>query len=81
MRQIENRICKYVAITAIISLMDYHLEEVCEHLLSQPLPLDPGTRWCWREIGNKDSVGCQVGVELPIYTRTHTYYIDIYIYI
>lgn len=57
MRQIENRSCRYVAITAIVSLMKHHPEEVSEYLLSQPLPLDPGTRLCWREIGNDEYLG------------------------
>lgn len=67
MRQIENRSCRYVAITAIVSLMKHHPEEVSEYLLSQPLPLDPGTRLCWREIGNDEYLGGRVGVDFPIY--------------
>ncbi|XP_029176005.1 LOW QUALITY PROTEIN: maestro heat-like repeat-containing protein family member 1 [Nylanderia fulva] len=57
MRQIDNKVCKYSATVAIISLMKHHLEEVCEHLLSQPLPLDAGTKLCWEEIRNNDSIG------------------------
>ncbi|XP_077256814.1 maestro heat-like repeat-containing protein family member 1 [Temnothorax americanus] len=57
MRQMENASCRYIATVAIVSLMKHHPEEVTEHLLSQPLPLDPGTALCWKEIGNNDSLG------------------------
>ncbi|KAL0107180.1 hypothetical protein PUN28_015596 [Cardiocondyla obscurior] len=56
-RQMENVSCRYIATVAIVSLMKHHPEEVVEHLLSQPLPLDPGTALCWKEIGNNDSLG------------------------
>lgn len=77
MRQIDNLSCKYSATVAIISLMKHHLEEVCEHLLSQPLPFDSGTRLCWQEIRNNDSIGSKVGIDLPIYV--YTIYITYYI--
>ncbi|XP_012526722.2 maestro heat-like repeat-containing protein family member 1 isoform X1 [Monomorium pharaonis] len=57
MRQMENASCRYIATVAIVSLMKHHPEEVTEHLLSQPLPLDPGTALCWKEIGNNDFLG------------------------
>lgn len=57
MRQMENASCRYIATVAIVSLMKHHPEEVAEHLLSQPLPLDPGTALCWKEIGNNDFLG------------------------
>lgn len=58
----ENASCRYIATVAIVSLMKHHPEEVTEHLLSQPLPLDPGTTLCWKEIGNNDFLGPRVGV-------------------
>lgn len=58
----ENASCRYIATVAIVSLMKHHPEEVAEHLLSQPLPLDPGTALCWKEIGNNDFLGPRVGV-------------------
>ncbi|KAG5305866.1 MROH1 protein, partial [Pseudoatta argentina] len=57
MRQMENASCRYTATVAVVSLMRHHPEEVIEYLLSQPLPLDPGTALCWKEIGNNDFLG------------------------
>ncbi|EGI58311.1 PREDICTED: maestro heat-like repeat-containing protein family member 1 [Acromyrmex echinatior] len=57
MRQMENANCRYTATVAVVSLMKHHPEEVIEYLLSQPLPLDPGTALCWKEIGNNDFLG------------------------
>lgn len=56
----ENSSCLRVVIMAIIELMRHHPEEVIEHLLSQPLPLDPGTMLCWKEISKTDSLGYRV---------------------
>jgi len=61
----ESASCRYIATMAIVSLMSHHPEEVIEHLLAQPLPLDPGTSLCWKEIGNNETLGYQVS--LPIY--------------
>jgi len=69
MRQMENASCRYSATVAIVSLMKHHPEEVTEYLLSQPLPLDPGTALCWKEIGNNDFLGPRVG---PIFPYTIT---------
>ncbi|EZA49279.1 HEAT repeat-containing protein 7A [Ooceraea biroi] len=60
MRHMESASCRYIATVAIVSLMTHHPEEVIEHLLSQPLPLDPGTALCWKEIGNNESLGHRV---------------------
>lgn len=68
MRQMENASCKYITTVAIVSLMKHHPEEVIEHLLYQPLPLDPGTALCWKEIGNNDFLGPRVGLLIHDYT-------------
>jgi len=60
MRQMESASCRYIATMAIVSLMPHHPEEVIEHLLAQPLPLDPGTALCWKEVGNIEALGYQV---------------------
>lgn len=83
MRQIENRSCRFTALIAITALMRHHPEEAGEYLLSQPLPLDPGTRSCWREIGNDDFLGGRVSIDLLIHIHIRIlvyiiYYTDIY---
>lgn len=72
MRQMENASCRYIATVAIVSLMKHHPEEVTERLLSQPLPLDPGTALCWKEIGNNDFLGLRVGL---FFMYDYTYHI------
>lgn len=57
MRHMESASCRYIATAAIVSLMTHHPEEVIEHLLSQPLPLDRGTALCWKEIGSNETLG------------------------
>lgn len=60
MRHMESASCRYIATAAIVSLMTHHPEEVIEHLLSQPLPLDRGTALCWKEIGSNETLGHRV---------------------
>lgn len=59
MRQMENSSCKKGAACAVKSLSEHHCREVVEHLLQQPLPLDRGTKECWRELGKTDETGSQ----------------------
>ena len=60
MRQMENVSCKKGAAAAIQSLSIHHPEEIVEHLLQQPLPLDRGTKECWRELGKSEDIGSHV---------------------
>lgn len=80
MRQMENVSCRYIATVAIVSLMKHHPEEVTEHLLSQPLPLDPGTALCWKEIGNSDFLGPRVSPCFYIYDYMYRLYFALLIY-
>lgn len=64
MRQMENASCKKGAAAAVRSLSTHHSQEVVEHLLHQPLPLDRGTKECWKELGKSDEVGSQVNDSL-----------------
>ncbi|XP_058805829.1 maestro heat-like repeat-containing protein family member 1 [Phymastichus coffea] len=59
MRQMENASCKKTAAAAVRALSTYHLQEVVEHLLHQPLPLDRGSKECWKELGKADDIGSQ----------------------
>ncbi|KAL6261907.1 hypothetical protein P5V15_006990 [Pogonomyrmex californicus] len=77
MRQMENMSCKYIASTAVVSLMKHHPEEVIEHLLSQPLPLDPGTAMCWKEIGNDDFLGLRALEMLLIKLESNNLFIEV----
>ncbi|KYN02585.1 PREDICTED: maestro heat-like repeat-containing protein family member 1 [Cyphomyrmex costatus] len=77
MRQMENASCRYIATVAIVSLMKHHPEEVIEHLLSQPLPLDPGTALCWKEIGNNDFLGPRALDMLLIKLESNNLFSDI----
>lgn len=54
MRQMENSSCRQTSAEAIKVLTIHHPEEVFEHLLHQPLPLDRGTEECWRKLGGED---------------------------
>ncbi|XP_063985336.1 maestro heat-like repeat-containing protein family member 1 [Diachasmimorpha longicaudata] len=54
MRQMENSSCRQTSAEAIKVLTIHHPEEVLEHLLHQPLPLDRGTEECWRRLGSDD---------------------------
>ncbi|KAJ8688258.1 hypothetical protein QAD02_024053 [Eretmocerus hayati] len=60
MRQMDNASCKKGAAAAIVALSVHHSSEVLEHLLRQPLPLDRGSKECWRELGKSESVGPQI---------------------
>lgn len=64
-----------------MSLMKHHPEEITEHLLSQPLPLDPGTALCWKEIGNNDFLGPRVGSFIFYIFLYYTYRTMYYKYI
>ncbi|XP_014215700.1 maestro heat-like repeat-containing protein family member 1 isoform X1 [Copidosoma floridanum] len=57
MRQMENASCKRGAAGAVKSLSTQHPQEVVEHLLHQPLPLDRGTKECWMELGKSEDTG------------------------
>lgn len=76
-RQMENASCRYIATVSIVSLMKHHPEEVIEHLLSQPLPLDPGTALCWKEIGNNDFLGPRALDMLLIKLESSSLFLDI----
>ncbi|XP_011301504.1 maestro heat-like repeat-containing protein family member 1 [Fopius arisanus] len=54
MRQMENSSCRQTSAEAIKILTIHHPEEVFEHLLHQPLPLDRGTEECWKKLGVDD---------------------------
>ena len=60
MRQMENEDCRKGAATTIKSLSKHHLEDVVDRLLLQPLPLDRGTRECWKELGREDDTNLLV---------------------
>lgn len=57
MRQMENSSCRRTAAGAIKILTIHHPDEVIEHLLHQPLPLDRGTEECWKELGSEEEFG------------------------
>jgi hypothetical protein len=54
MRLIENSSCKKGAAMAIKALSRHYPEDIVEHLLHQPLPLDNCTKGCWKELGKAD---------------------------
>lgn len=51
----DNISHRHLAIVAIKSLLMHHPQEVVEHLLRQPLPLELGMEECWKELGNGTS--------------------------
>ncbi|XP_031777051.1 maestro heat-like repeat-containing protein family member 1 isoform X2 [Nasonia vitripennis] len=57
MRQMDNASCRKGAANAIRSLSAHYAQEIVEHLLHQPLPLDSGTKECWRELGKSEEIG------------------------
>lgn len=56
----ENASCKKGAASAIKALCKHHPQDIIEHLLQQPLPLDRGTKDCWKELGRSTEIGSQV---------------------
>lgn len=62
MRQMENASCKRGAAKAIKALSTHYPQEVIEHVLQQPLPLDKGTKECWKVLGSSLEIGSQVNI-------------------